>query len=482
MLKGVTPGLMRAWRCGAQGARRRRWCAAAVVALLRATGAHAVGPPERASTSLAGVAGSRWLAAAPDRALAGSGAQADPAEGLPSGRGLSGDDRDDEAEAEDVEEKAAEEEREEEAEEEGAAGEGDNGEQRPGPKAAGARAGAEEPAAQHTTDKAKTQLKALEPEAEAEPKTKAKPEAEAEPTAAAKPRKKERPAKMRGGKDPQEVQRATRTCGQLRRPRWSPPSAPVLAGAMGGAMGASATVCSAGRTLFAAVQLTRARTLTLVTYTQTKARMHARLMHARPHTRTNARMPNRAAGACKAEAALFCPDVEGGEGALADCIGETMQGIDDDAAEAAKQARSEDDDEVLDEAEARVSEPCRDAVLQFRIDRSSNINKNIPLGAPRGAVRWRWGLAARVGWLAGASGLWPGLGVCTAGASGSPCSRAAPRPVLCSEHGQGGKPATAGTQQRSRWAVRHEAKCPGLALGHSTGCNPSPRNRTHASM
>ncbi|GBF91963.1 hypothetical protein Rsub_04687 [Raphidocelis subcapitata] len=69
-------------------------------------------------------------------------------------------------------------------------------------------------------------------------------------------------------------------------------------------------------------------------------------------------------GACAAEAKRLCETVEAGEGRLADCVGDVMQGED------------EDDDAG---ASAVIGDGCREAVLQFRIDRNRNINSNIPL-------------------------------------------------------------------------------------------------------
>lgn len=70
-------------------------------------------------------------------------------------------------------------------------------------------------------------------------------------------------------------------------------------------------------------------------------------------------------------------------------MGEAMQELDDDDDDdddKKKQKAKDDDDKEEDkakendEAKAKISNACREEVLQFRIDRNNNINKNIPLG------------------------------------------------------------------------------------------------------
>ncbi|KIY94078.1 hypothetical protein MNEG_13882 [Monoraphidium neglectum] len=88
-------------------------------------------------------------------------------------------------------------------------------------------------------------------------------------------------------------------------------------------------------------------------------------------------------GACSAEIKLHCLGVDPGEGALADCIGDTMQGMDEEdaGAKAAAEGGGQGEDAQADTGEARskISAACREEVLGFRIERNSNINKNVPL-------------------------------------------------------------------------------------------------------
>jgi hypothetical protein len=151
------------------------------------------------------------------------------------------------------------------------------------------------------------------------------------------------------------------------------------------------------------------------------------------------RPPSCHTGACAAAISALCDGVDAGEGRLADCVGGAMQEADDDGneddgdkeeagsggagkgrrrllsdgrvdeedgddeskirgrdgdggggskekggKEDGKKEKAEEVDEAkwLEAAKA-VSDECREEVMKFRIDRNSNINLNIPLGARR---------------------------------------------------------------------------------------------------
>ncbi|KAL6765625.1 hypothetical protein V8C86DRAFT_2455787 [Haematococcus lacustris] len=70
------------------------------------------------------------------------------------------------------------------------------------------------------------------------------------------------------------------------------------------------------------------------------------------------------AGNCEPEAKLYCSDVNAGEGRLADCLSDQI-------------AESETDSSAS--GEGSVSDACREDVYQFKIQRSTNINLNVPL-------------------------------------------------------------------------------------------------------
>ena len=71
------------------------------------------------------------------------------------------------------------------------------------------------------------------------------------------------------------------------------------------------------------------------------------------------------AGKCSSEIDTFCKDVTPGEGRIAKCLGDQFQ------------------EEMQDKyTGARVSEACHVEVDDFKQDRSSNINKDLPLGRP----------------------------------------------------------------------------------------------------
>ncbi|KAL6765630.1 hypothetical protein V8C86DRAFT_2455912 [Haematococcus lacustris] len=70
------------------------------------------------------------------------------------------------------------------------------------------------------------------------------------------------------------------------------------------------------------------------------------------------------AGNCEPEAKLYCSDVNAGEGRLVDCLSDQI-------------AESETDSSAS--GEGSVSDACREDVYQFKIQRSTNINLNVPL-------------------------------------------------------------------------------------------------------
>jgi hypothetical protein len=98
-----------------------------------------------------------------------------------------------------------------------------------------------------------------------------------------------------------------------------------------------------------------------------------------------------------------------------------MQGMDEEdaGAKAAAEGGGQGEDAQADTGEARskISAACREEVLGFRIERNSNINKNVPLGASvgargrRGAQRGgRLGVARHGPWLLPRAQLWQQLG------------------------------------------------------------------------
>ena len=105
-------------------------------------------------------------------------------------------------------------------------------------------------------------------------------------------------------------------------------------------------------------------------------------------------------GNCLAEATKYCGNISLGSGALATCLSDTIEESEIEAADGGRphgrcSARpppagclvsdAEDDMHVCwilpaDADPVEVSDACREEVYQYKIARSSNINKNIPLG------------------------------------------------------------------------------------------------------
>lgn len=127
-----------------------------------------------------------------------------------------------------------------------------------------------------------------------------------------------------------------------------------------------------------------------------------------PHTpRSHTHAHTNHAGACKAAIKAHCEEVEAGEGRLADCVGEIMQQQDDDTeTDESQDGGGGGEDEGDGDGDSGddgggggkpISDGCKEEVMQFRIERNSNINKNIPLGEPWGGRRrGAAGLAAAV--------------------------------------------------------------------------------------
>ncbi len=82
------------------------------------------------------------------------------------------------------------------------------------------------------------------------------------------------------------------------------------------------------------------------------------------------------AGACKPDAAAFCKDVTAGEGRLAACLTKRI-----------KEAKKGN------VAGRKVSDKCADDIAKYKIDRSTNINKDLALGEH---TTWFWGVEVRV--------------------------------------------------------------------------------------
>ncbi len=77
------------------------------------------------------------------------------------------------------------------------------------------------------------------------------------------------------------------------------------------------------------------------------------------------------AGKCTKEIDAYCKDVGLGEGKVADCLSDQI---------------TEQDTASPKEGEG-ISADCREDVFNFKIERSTNINKNIPLGEPQYMAR-----------------------------------------------------------------------------------------------
>ncbi|KAG1656262.1 hypothetical protein FOA52_011910 [Chlamydomonas sp. UWO 241] len=67
-------------------------------------------------------------------------------------------------------------------------------------------------------------------------------------------------------------------------------------------------------------------------------------------------------GKCAKEVKTYCDDVDEGEGKLADCISDAIA-----------------EGETGGDSTPTISDPCREEVFQYKIARSTNINKNVPL-------------------------------------------------------------------------------------------------------
>ena len=72
------------------------------------------------------------------------------------------------------------------------------------------------------------------------------------------------------------------------------------------------------------------------------------------------------AGPCKDAISQFCKDTGAGEGRLAQCLTKRI----------VEQSKG-------NVAGRKVGDKCKENLLQFKIDRSANINKDLPLGASR---------------------------------------------------------------------------------------------------
>eukprot|EP00878_Enallax_costatus_P015261 GHUV01015979.1.p1 GENE.GHUV01015979.1~~GHUV01015979.1.p1 ORF type:complete len:801 (+),score=251.73 GHUV01015979.1:135-2405(+) len=83
-------------------------------------------------------------------------------------------------------------------------------------------------------------------------------------------------------------------------------------------------------------------------------------------------------GACKPFVTSFCEGVEPGDGQVADCLAEYQRGV-----EAQMDAEDRYGVHVKAEADMTVSgglsDECNEEVMQFKIQRSTNINRNTPL-------------------------------------------------------------------------------------------------------
>eukprot|EP00798_Chlamydomonas_sp_ICE-L_P023599 gene23599-9127_t len=65
---------------------------------------------------------------------------------------------------------------------------------------------------------------------------------------------------------------------------------------------------------------------------------------------------------CQDDIASYCNDTKPGEGALSDCLSDIIT-----------------ESESEGESQLSVTDSCREAVYQFKIERDSNINHNVPL-------------------------------------------------------------------------------------------------------
>jgi golgi apparatus protein 1 len=76
-------------------------------------------------------------------------------------------------------------------------------------------------------------------------------------------------------------------------------------------------------------------------------------------------------GACRNQIDFFCQDIVAGEGRIADCLGQQLA----------------EEQQGKYEGTNKLTDDCKKELDDFRIDRSTNINKNLPLGARAFAVR-----------------------------------------------------------------------------------------------